>query len=162
MSKKIITIFAILTIVTLLGIISLESKRAKKENQNIEEIVNSENPIYYYGIDCPYCRELEKFLEENKIEEKITIVKKEVYQNKQNTEEIASVAKFCGLSTNEIGLPFVYAEKKCMLGLVDIINYIKEKTGLENSDGEQDEDKKNTQETSGEEITVETESNPED
>ncbi len=123
MSKKLVTVFAILTIVTLLGIITLESKRIQRENQNVEEIVSSDNPIYYYGVTCPYCRELEKFIEENKIEEKITITKKEVYQEKQNANELAIVAKYCGLNINDVGLPFILVEKKCIMGLEEIKEY---------------------------------------
>jgi len=123
MSKKLITIFIILTIVTLLGIITMESRRVQIEDQNIENIINSKNPIYYYGITCPYCRELEKFIEENGIEEKITLVKKEVYENQTNSMELKNIAEYCKINSDGVGLPFIYANKKCYMGLDEIEKY---------------------------------------
>lgn len=102
----------------------LESRRVQKDNQNIESIVNTKNPIYYYGITCPYCRELEKFIEEKKVEEKVTLTKKEVYENQQNANELAKVAKYCRINSSEVGLPFILADKKCYVGLDEAKNYL--------------------------------------
>lgn len=133
MNKKVITIFLIVTISILLGIIAMDSNRTKNQKSQTEEVVKSENPIYYYGITCPNCTTVEKFIEENKISEKMVIVEKEVYENQENASELTAVAQQCGIKSNEIGVPLLFAEGKCYVGSVEVINYLKEKLDLNTS-----------------------------
>jgi glutaredoxin len=87
--------------------------------------------VFYYGNTCPHCKEVEDWMEENKIEEKLKIVKKEVYDNKANASELFSVAKKCGINSSSIGVPFLYTQEgKCLIGTPDVTNYLKEKAGL--------------------------------
>jgi glutaredoxin len=83
----------------------------------------------FYGNACPHCADLEKWMQENKIEEKIKIIKKEVYDNQQNAQELTQAAKKCGLTTNSIGVPFLFAEGRCLIGTSDIISFLSQKAG---------------------------------
>jgi len=83
--------------------------------------------VYYYGADCPHCLEVEKFLKENKIEEKLTFEKKEVYYNQKNAQELSKRAKKCGLKATEIPVPFIWDGSKCIIGDEAVINFFKEK-----------------------------------
>lgn len=130
MSKTTLTIFIIVTIGILLGIIVLESNRTKGLNKAFAEVLNSKDLVYFYGNTCPKCEELDDFIKTNKIEEKITLVKKEVYSNQSNALILSKVAEKCGIKQSEIGVPFVYFEGKCLIGEPDIKTFLSEKAGL--------------------------------
>jgi len=120
MKQKIATFVVVLIIIGLLSVIVLGSGNRKDRPQNML--------IFFYGNTCPHCEDVEEWMVENKIEEKVKIVKKEVYDNRQNSLELVRAAKYCGLDTNNIGVPFLYAEGRCLIGAPEIINYLIEKT----------------------------------
>ncbi len=123
MNKSILTFLIVLTIVSIISVIVLGSR-----NQRNKQITTESN-TYFYGDTCPHCKELEAWMEENKIEEKLTIVKKDVYNNKQNALELSNVAASCNIPANSIGVPFFYAEGECYIGTPDIQNYLISKVG---------------------------------
>jgi len=132
--SKILTIIIILVIVSTLTFIGFASKN-KKENSIILNNNQSEKnvPIFFYGNTCPHCKEVEEWMVENKVEEKIEIIKKEVYDNQQNAQELTQTAKKCGLPTNSIGVPFLFAEGKCLIGTPDITSFLSQKAGIKES-----------------------------
>ena len=83
--------------------------------------------ILFYGIGCPHCAIVEKYIEENKVKEEISFAEKEVYYNQSNAKELEEKAKICKISENEVGVPFLWDGKKCYIGDVDIVNFFKEK-----------------------------------
>jgi glutaredoxin len=87
--------------------------------------------IYFYGDTCPHCLNVEKFFEDNNIEDKVSFKKEEVFENQANANELASVAQQCKLPAAEIGVPFVWDGSKCYLGETDVINFFKEKAGIQ-------------------------------
>ena len=139
---KITTALVVLIIVGILAAIVWGSKSKKEktlssansqiENETATPVSDStDGLIFYYGISCPHCKEVEEWMEENKIEEKVKIVKKEVYNNQKNVRELEEAAKNCGMGGESIGVPFlVTEEKKCLAGSTEIINFLKEKVGL--------------------------------
>jgi len=141
--QTLITSIFLLVIIGLLTVIVVGSKSKTQEtttvqnNQNISEttVVGDKIPIFFYGSTCPHCADVEKWMNENKVEEKITIVKKEVYDNRQNSQELTEAAKNCSLPTDSIGVPFLYTEGKCLIGTPDIIKYLSEKAGVINASG---------------------------
>jgi len=134
MKQTVITGLIILVIVGLLSVIVWGSKGKQtisSESQSDQPSVsvspttmNSSTPIFYYGNTCPHCKDVEEWMTENRIEEKIEIVKKEVYDNRANSLELTQAAKSCGLPTDNIGVPFLYAEGKCSVGTPDITAYL--------------------------------------
>lgn len=133
MKQTVFTIAIVLVIVGLLVAVVMGS-RGKKQA-----------PIFFYGNTCPHCEDVEDWMKENKIEEKIEIVKKEVYDNRANSLELSRVAESCGLPTDSIGVPFLYTpEGKCLIGTPDIVGYLSDRAGsLGNADatgsGKEDE-----------------------
>ena len=77
----------------------------------------------YYREDCPHCKNVEKYLFENKVEEKIKIDHKEVLNNVQNNNELMVRAANCGLDLTAVGVPLLYDKGTCYVGDTDIINY---------------------------------------
>ncbi len=128
------TILVILFSFLLVGFVVVGSRKKDTKtvvnNQNTTSFSASEI-TYYYGNTCPHCKEVESWIEENKIDEKLKIIKKEVYDNPSNAAELRLAAQKCGLDTTAIGVPFLYSpDGKCFIGTPDVISFLKEKAGL--------------------------------
>ena len=131
MDKKIIWTTVVVSIVILvLGYILVDS--ANKKNNIKVQLPSKNKIIYYYGITCPHCREVEEWIKKNKIEEKVKIEKKEVYQNQENSAELSFVAENCGLDTSSIGVPFLWADGKCYIGTPEVKKVLEEKLNIKN------------------------------
>ena len=86
---------------------------------------------YFYGDTCPHCKELEEFIDKNDIKNKLPLEEKEVFENQANGRELAKAAQSCGINTDSIGVPLLYAEGKCIFGTPDSIAYLSRRIGLE-------------------------------
>ncbi|KKP70685.1 MAG: hypothetical protein UR69_C0003G0023 [Candidatus Moranbacteria bacterium GW2011_GWE2_35_2-] len=142
MSKK--NIFLSLLIITILSMLTFvifqeEANAPEREIRvNTEEINNNEPEnisasneiIYYYGEECPHCQDVLRFLEENKISEKVEFQKKEVWHNKNNSEEMMKKVGECELNPDTVGVPFLYAEGKCLIGTPKVEGFFKLKAGI--------------------------------
>lgn len=127
-------LIGIITIIVLLGGVYLLSKGSTQTPtpsltaQNTFDGTSSanltENYQYYWGIDCPHCANVEKFLESWSNTNKLKIDKKEVFQNQANSLELTQRAKSCNLPVDQIAVPFLYTpDKKCLEGDQPIIDY---------------------------------------
>jgi glutaredoxin len=79
--------------------------------------------VLFYGDGCPHCEIVDKYINENKIEEKVSFVRKEVYNNEKNQKELIEKAKICGIANNNIGVPFLWEKGVCFVGDQDIIKF---------------------------------------
>ncbi|MCX6765803.1 MAG: hypothetical protein NT136_02490 [Candidatus Moranbacteria bacterium] len=86
--------------------------------------------VYYYGQECSHCQEVVKFLEENKIAEKVSFSKKEVWHNRENAAELEQRAEECGLDKSKVGVPFLYAQGKCLIGTPDVVDFFKKEAEI--------------------------------
>jgi len=114
----VIFLFANLLIILSLYLV-YTNKKPKYSNDEI---------IFFYGVTCPHCKNVEVFIEENNLDEKLKIVKKEVYYNDTNQRELMSFAKKCNLK--EVGVPLIYYEGKCYIGDNDGISLLKSLAGV--------------------------------
>lgn len=96
-------------------------------NPESKKEISLEQTILYYGDTCPHCLIVNKFLEENKIREKVSFEHLEVYRNKDNARLLGESAKKCGIDEKQIGVPLLWSEGKCLVGDEDIIDFFKEK-----------------------------------
>lgn len=83
--------------------------------------------ILFFGETCPHCLNVEQFLQANNVEQKISFEKKEVYNNRANADLLASKARECGINDRQIGVPFLYANGRCLVGEEEVINFFQEK-----------------------------------
>lgn len=81
--------------------------------------------VLFYGRECPHCREVDKFLEENKLAEKVQFDRLEIFHNAQNRAILTAKARECGIADSEIGVPFLFdaVEKKCLAGTPEIEDF---------------------------------------
>jgi glutaredoxin len=78
----------------------------------------------FYGQECPHCVNVEKYIQDNKIDEKVKLDKKEVYHNQDNAQKLGAIASGCGKDANQIGVPFLYDGKSCFEGQDEVINFL--------------------------------------
>lgn len=100
---------------------------AKNKNQPAPN--PSSQIVLFYGEGCLHCKIVEEYIKENNIKDKVSFVEKEVYYNQENQKELIEKAKICGFPKNNIGVPFLWDGKTCIIGDQDIINFFKTKTG---------------------------------
>lgn len=102
---------------------------------NVEPVVGeaediSNSIIYFYGAECPHCKDVLAYLNEKDIYGKVDFIKKEVWHNKKNGEELRTAALKCGMDPSNIGVPFLFSEGKCYMGGPDVIDFFAKKAGL--------------------------------
>lgn len=86
-----------------------------------------EGLILFYGQDCPHCKNVEDYMSENSIEDKVKVTKLEVYYNEDNQNILAQVVKKCNISPSQVGVPLLYDGKACAIGDGPIIDYFENK-----------------------------------
>ncbi len=154
MKQTVFTVVVVLVIIGMLTAVVLGSRGRKAETPVVTSLskgsstltpaFSTQVPIFFYGNTCPHCKDVEGWMEENKIEEKVELVKKEVYDNRANSLELSQAAQSCGLSTSSIGVPFVFTpEGECLIGTPDIVNYFSGKAGLSSSNNATESGKEN-------------------
>ncbi len=121
MNKKIL--LAIIIAIVLIGIASFIFWKYRTPQAN--------GIIYFYGEGCPHCANVDQFLKDNKIEEKVSFEKKEVFNNQDNAKELVDLSQKCGLPSDQVGVPFLWDGSKCYVGDTDVINFFKQKTGIQ-------------------------------
>lgn len=105
-----------------------------------------EDAVLFYGSDCPHCQNVEKFIDDNKIEEKIKIKRLEIpFNGKTNSELqanlllLAAAAGSCELDTSQgIAIPFLYKPSgeaggngNCLVGDESVINFLKNEAKIQ-------------------------------
>ena len=94
----------------------------------IQENQESGQIILFYADSCPHCAIVEKYIEDNDIKGKISFTQKEVSRSQNNIGELTEKAEICGLSTDSIGVPFLWDGKNCLIGDQKIIAFFKKQT----------------------------------
>lgn len=128
MKKKIIiTIIILLALLALAAFVAYRIKTVKNSTNQAENL--DKGFVFFYGETCPHCIKVEQFMADNKIEEKMVIVKKEALKNEKNSLLLLKVNKKCGLDTRYLSVPVLWDgdNGKCYSGDVDIINFFKNK-----------------------------------
>ncbi len=123
MSKVFKSIIFLVVVILIIAWIFIVRAKEKELLKSVEG-----KKIFFYGIGCPHCANVEKFFEENKVEEKFQFEKKEIYQDKNNAKILILIAKKrCSLPDDQIGVPFFWTGEKCIVGDQPIIDYFREK-----------------------------------
>lgn len=127
MNKKSI----ILIFLPLVAVFVLSAKQAPDLSPTASSSSNDNKgaAILYYGITCPHCKVVEKWLDgQPGVKEKSRLEMKEVYQNKNNSKELVEKAMECQIEKNSgMGVPFLYDNGQCVIGDQPIVDYLKGK-----------------------------------
>lgn len=103
-----------------------------KSNTSVEPTPLPEGTILFYGDGCTHCKNVEDFISQNKIDDKLKITRLEVWYNKNNAALLGQVVQKCGITSDSVGVPFLYdGNGKCYIGEVDIPNFLKGAAGIQ-------------------------------
>jgi hypothetical protein len=88
--------------------------------------------ILYYGDTCPHCKVVEEYIAANRLEEKLSLSQKEVFNNQNNNSELAARAKICGIDLGKLGVPLLWdgTDSKCYEGDQAITDFLKQEAQL--------------------------------
>jgi len=70
-------------------------------------ITHAAQYIYFYWEWCPHCHEILKYFEDNNIDNKFDIEKKEIYFNNENREELLNIWSNFWITLSNIWVPFL-------------------------------------------------------
>jgi len=122
MNKKII-ISSVLLVVAVVFVFFVST-----QNKNKNQAPEDENQIIlFYGDGCPHCAVVDKYIKDNKVEDKVTFTRKEVFNNRNNLKDLKKKAEACNLPTNSLGVPFLWDGKNCLMGEQDVTNFFQQK-----------------------------------
>ncbi|MFA4942545.1 MAG: hypothetical protein WC564_02820 [Patescibacteria group bacterium] len=122
MTKKFLLLFLLLPLL-LAGCTAVSNSEEKKSALDGQTIL-------FYGETCAHCKVLEQYLEDNKINDKMSIEKLEVSKNKTNATLMMEAVNNCAISKNAVGVPFLWVDNKCYMGDVETTNFFKTKFKL--------------------------------
>lgn len=95
--------------------------------QNSKPVPNDGRLILYYRDGCPHCINVEKFMADNGVQQKITKLEvKEGAINRANADEMLKFAAKCQVPLSSVGYPFLWTGSECLMGDSDVINYFSE------------------------------------
>jgi glutaredoxin len=127
MNKKVLIPTILFAVVLIFSVVVLVKNKGGN-NLKPENPPNKQSEIIlFYGDDCPHCAIVEEYIKDNKVKEKISFEEKEVYYNKENSDELVEKAKICGIPENYIGVPFLWDGEKCLVGDQEIIEFFNQK-----------------------------------
>jgi len=80
--------------------------------------------ILFYGNGCPHCVNVDNYITDNNITQKVSFTKLEVFSNGVNAGFMQNDANTCGLNQSVVGVPFLWdGNSKCYIGDTDVINF---------------------------------------
>lgn len=120
MNKAVLAI-VVVSIVLLVGAVWSMSRQPSLDTTGI---------TLFYSTTCTHCKQIEEFVKTNKIDEKVTIARKEI-SVPANMAALNQAVAFCKFDASQgIGVPFLLAEGKCYMGGPDVEGYFRQKAGL--------------------------------
>lgn len=117
-------------LVSSVSILALAKERDLKQAAAIQQQNTGAKIVLYYSEQCPHCKNVEKYIEDNGIREIVTFDRKEVRVDRNNANEMKQKAVLCNIPVKELGIPFLWDGEngnKCLMGDQDIINFFKSK-----------------------------------
>jgi len=121
----------LLSVVVLLLTACTISTNSTEDTSSIKGEQTQANPVLYTSSDCPHCQDLEQYINENNLTDKLAIDKRQVGQNfPKHNQELGQRAQECGLPADNVGIPFLYAQGQCSMGSNEIIPFLNQKAGI--------------------------------
>jgi len=140
MVEKKIYIAAVVAIFLVVGVVVWGMNQPEKSNapaiekfgpaQSAGQPDQAGEIVYYYRSDCSHCAELSKFIDDNKIADKVAFVKKEIH-DQANSAEMQKRANECGIPESQLGVPFIYGKGKCYIGTPQAEDFFKQAAGMQ-------------------------------
>jgi cytochrome c biogenesis protein CcdA/glutaredoxin len=82
-----------------------------------------EPPIFFYGQGCGHCAKVEDFFAQTDVDERLGVVSKEIYFDRENATEFNQLMEKLDIPPNRRGVPSLVVDGKIIIGDQPIINY---------------------------------------
>ncbi len=128
MNKQVFSIIGV--VVLFVGSVFLVYSMNQPKNQAVLRTLTKKDFIYFYGVTCPHCKVLNKFLEDKGINKKVKYEKLEVFYNEDNAALMKQAADMCKINPSGMGVPFILDKGKCYVGTPDAEKLFMEKFKL--------------------------------
>jgi hypothetical protein len=127
MNKNLISIIIGIVLVTAgIFVWSWQSGKTPNPSPAIPEGI-----ILFYGDGCPHCKNVDDFIAQNKIEDKVQFQRLEVWYNQDNQNILGQVVRKCNIKDDQVGVPFLWDGSKCYIGEDETVNFFKQKAGIQ-------------------------------
>lgn len=93
--------------------------------------VSGADIIFFFGRECPHCRDVEKFLADNKVSEKIKFESAEIWHNTANADLMKQKTAECQIGPSGMGVPLLWARGRCYVGALEVENFFRQETGMQ-------------------------------
>ena len=90
-------------------------------------IIKNDQVIFFYSENCPHCKLVEQFMQDNHVIDKYPMIMKEIINNEMNRKDLFKKARVCGLNNKKLGVPLLFDKKDCYVGDKNIINYLQQR-----------------------------------
>ena len=127
MKKNMAIIFVVIAVI----VAGLWFWASSEQEKNAPQTAVTSDIIFFYGQECPHCKDVEKFLADNDVASKVKFDSLEVWHNTANSNLLLQKAEECGISKDKAGVPFLYAKGKCYVGTPDVENFFKQEAGIQ-------------------------------
>ncbi len=125
MKKNFVILLLSFSFIVLVFIIIFLSFIDNNKNDLLLANLNTEtNLILFTGETCPHCKDVENYIFDNSLLDSLDISILEVYNNTKNAQFFEEKFNQCIYQPRVYGVPFLWHDKKCILGPIEIINYL--------------------------------------
>ncbi|MDF1497645.1 MAG: hypothetical protein P1P90_06380 [Patescibacteria group bacterium] len=136
--------FAILTLLSLTLIaagcnpvadvnLSPTSEAQEITKESLVDETNDGAVILYWAEGCSHCESVKFKIENARLDDKITIVQKEAYNDDEVYKEFFIRLKYCQVPEHQMGVPMLWDGEQCYLGVEEIMETINNKLQIINN-----------------------------
>ncbi|MCX6721498.1 MAG: hypothetical protein NT026_02785 [Candidatus Staskawiczbacteria bacterium] len=128
----------IISVIIVAGVVFWAFQSGFFSKNNVTPTPLPEGIVLFYSPDCPHCKNVEDFIAQNGIDQKIKYTRLEVPfgiktspELQANAAALLQKAETCKIdTTNGISIPFIWDGKACLVGDEPIINFLKAQAGI--------------------------------
>ncbi len=84
--------------------------------------------ILYWAQGCSHCESVKSKIANARLDDKLTVVQKEAYNNDDIYREFFTRLKYCQVPEHQMGVPMLWDGERCYLGVEDIMDAIANKS----------------------------------
>jgi glutaredoxin len=93
--------------------------------KELQDKLEEKKFIYFYTSTCPVCKKLTEWLSKNNITTEKFGFEKINVENNDNAGLMYQAAAMCEIPQTQVGVPFIYKNGKCYLGLAEAMEAFK-------------------------------------
>ncbi len=132
MDKVAIIIIGVIVVVAVI-LVGVYLKNPNSPGISVSPTPLPEGNVLFFGDGCPHCKNVDDFVAQNNIEEKVPFTRLEIpYGGKTSPELeanaalVVQLAEKCSLDTsNGISIPFLWDGQNCTIGDAPVVDFFK-------------------------------------